>query len=76
MKEWTNSPFDGPVPIGEIVDNSTTSRLIRAPGRLVARLLPSGPMSPTVGLLLSAVLPGGLLILAALWLWRWRRGGR
>lgn len=69
-QEWTNSPIDGPVPVGVILDDSVLSRIRRWPGRMLAKALPSGAIAPWLGFGLSVILPGGLLVLLGWWGWR------
>lgn len=69
-QEWTNSPIDGPTPIGVIVDDSVWNRILRWPGRMLAKALPSGAMPAWQGVALTMILPGGLLLFIGWWAWR------
>lgn len=72
-KEYANDPDAGVVPVGEPVDNCMTCRLWNFPARLVAKLLPAGPVSAPVAVgmqWLPWVFWGGI----AWWIWRKARG--
>jgi hypothetical protein len=72
-KEYANDPVAGVVTVGEPVDNCTTCRLWNFPARLVAKLLPAGPVSAPVAVgmqWLPWVFWGGL----GWWIWRKARG--
>jgi hypothetical protein len=70
VTQWTNSPLDGPTPIGVPVNNGPLDKLQRLPGRLVGYLLPNAPIPAWLGIGLTTVLPGGLVLLLGWWVWR------
>lgn len=67
--EYANDPVAGVVPVGEPIDNCTTCRLWNFPARMVAKLLPAGPVSEPVAMglrWLPLAFWGGI----AWWIWR------
>lgn len=47
--EYANDPALGVVPVGQVTDQDTASTVWRMPARLVAKVLPVGPVDPAVG---------------------------
>lgn len=67
--QFANDPVAGVVPVGQPIDNCLTCRVWHFPARMVAKLLPAGPVSVPVAVALQwfPVLVWGAL---AWWVWR------
>lgn len=67
--EYANDPALGVVPVGEVIDASAGAQVWRLPARLVARILPSGPVAPWIASVLDA-LPWAVWGLLAYVVWK------
>ncbi len=69
VNQYANDPDLGVVPVGVPTNQGTLARIWSTPARLVARLLPTGAVSPAVATAVNLT-PWALWLLLVWWLWR------
>ena len=67
--EYANDPDLGVVPVGQVTDQDAASTAWRLPARLVAKVLPVGPVDPAVGRIMGW-LPWAVWGLVGWWVWK------
>lgn len=66
--EYTNDPELGVVPVGQVTDQGTAARVWTLPARLVAKVLPAGPVPAWQGQAMEW-LPWAVWAVLAWWAW-------